>query len=419
MAAQLGAANMLPPGILQAIANPQTADVFGAFQKGRVGALDRKQKRQDLEFKPLEYALDKYKADTNRYKANTAAQTAGTADQKELYKSVAITLSAAMAEGDPEKQKGLLLQGADTMTKVNKKVGEGLRAAAEQSPDEMYKRMGTTLEAIYAGGYMTVKKDDRPDAQILLEKAQELEKKDQPRESDKYEKAAGGYFPEAGKLDSGFRWNKDRSRQEAIPGSKAYIAQQSVITKMATKYQSASNKFDLANNLINEIKKDAKGYKVGMWGKGTSKIWGGKAHDLANRISTLKAILGFDKLGEMRDMSETGGALGQVSEKELTFLQDAVAAMSQSQGEEELQKNLEIVRTAFTQFRDSIHQAVEEEGKFAYEVEPKRFWSYSRREAEKAKIEEMKKAAMLKESGANAPPGSTVLTFDSQGNLVQ
>ena len=56
---------------------------------------------------------------------------------------------------------------------------------------------------------------------------------------------------------------------------------------------------------------------------------------LAGKISTLQAFLGFGKLQEMRDNSPTGGALGQVSERELSFLQDSLAKLDPAMGEKE------------------------------------------------------------------------------------
>ena len=54
----------------------------------------------------------------------------------------------------------------------------------------------------------------------------------------------------------------------------------------------------------------------------------------------------------MRDASPTGGALGQVSERELALLQNSVAALEQSQSKEQFVRNLNIVREKYL---DTIH----------------------------------------------------------------
>jgi hypothetical protein len=58
---------------------------------------------------------------------------------------------------------------------------------------------------------------------------------------------------------------------------------------------------------------------------------------------SLKPILGeaaFGRLQQMRDASKTGGALGQVSERELGLLESAMGALSTSQNESQFRSNL-------------------------------------------------------------------------------
>ena len=59
---------------------------------------------------------------------------------------------------------------------------------------------------------------------------------------------------------------------------------------------------------------------------------GTEAQATAAKLDTIKANIGFDKLQKMRDASPTGGALGQVSERELGFLQSlsSVASINRS-----------------------------------------------------------------------------------------
>ena len=55
------------------------------------------------------------------------------------------------------------------------------------------------------------------------------------------------------------------------------------------------------------------------------------AGSLDNLLKTIKTNLGFDKLDEMRANSPTGAALGNVTEKELAFLQAVRGSMEQAQ----------------------------------------------------------------------------------------
>lgn len=68
---------------------------------------------------------------------------------------------------------------------------------------------------------------------------------------------------------------------------------------------------------------------------------GGSAANVQARLETLKSQIGFAVLQAMRDASKTGGALGQVSERELAYLQNNLAALDTSQGPEAFKRNLQ------------------------------------------------------------------------------
>ncbi len=73
----------------------------------------------------------------------------------------------------------------------------------------------------------------------------------------------------------------------------------------------------------------------------TSKIPNTPAKAVANRLKTITANIGFDKLQEMRNNSPTGGALGQVSDFENRQLQAVKGSLDQSQSADDLLYNLE------------------------------------------------------------------------------
>lgn len=80
---------------------------------------------------------------------------------------------------------------------------------------------------------------------------------------------------------------------------------------------------------------------TGMFGDWLSGVGGTAARDLRALLDTVKANAGFDRLQAMRDASPTGGALGQVSERELAFLQSTIGNLEQSQTAEQLKFNLQ------------------------------------------------------------------------------
>lgn len=64
-------------------------------------------------------------------------------------------------------------------------------------------------------------------------------------------------------------------------------------------------------------------------------------YDLAQLILGLKAKVGFDKLQSMRESSPTGGALGNVSDRETALLQAVAGSLSEGQRKEQLVYNLQ------------------------------------------------------------------------------
>lgn len=83
---------------------------------------------------------------------------------------------------------------------------------------------------------------------------------------------------------------------------------------------------------------------IGQWMGG---IAGTPAHKVSRLLETVKANAGFDRLQAMRDSSPTGGALGQVSEREMVYLQAAIGSLEQSQTAEDLIYNLRRVQDIY------------------------------------------------------------------------
>ena len=83
---------------------------------------------------------------------------------------------------------------------------------------------------------------------------------------------------------------------------------------------------------------------AGLGGSIMGVLAGSEAVDLEANLDTIAANLGFDQLQAMRDASPTGGALGQVSERELIALQSTVASLKQKQSPDQLKKNLEKIK---------------------------------------------------------------------------
>lgn len=76
-------------------------------------------------------------------------------------------------------------------------------------------------------------------------------------------------------------------------------------------------------------------------------IPGSNSKDLKEAIGTVQALIGFNELQKMREASPTGGALGQVSEREIDFLQALAGSLKTKQSDQQLKKNLQDVQKSF------------------------------------------------------------------------
>jgi len=68
------------------------------------------------------------------------------------------------------------------------------------------------------------------------------------------------------------------------------------------------------------------------------------AGQMESLLETIRANVGFDKLQAMRESSPTGGALGNVTERELAFLQAVFGSMRQDLSPENVRRNLTRLR---------------------------------------------------------------------------
>lgn len=116
-----------------------------------------------------------------------------------------------------------------------------------------------------------------------------------------------------------------------------------------------------ANKVITDVL-DAKnlvtGMNTGLIGKGQSFVPGTDAYTLKERIATIKANLGFDRLQQMRDASPTGGALGQVAVQELQALQSSVASLDVGLPKKELDKNLGKIQSHYAAWLKALGREV-------------------------------------------------------------
>jgi len=132
--------------------------------------------------------------------------------------------------------------------------------------------------------------------------------------------------------------------------SKVYAEE---MTKRAVKDQAEEERAKKQAGMIDPVKEDIdQAIKIiqanpksttGLYGSLASKF-GGQAGDLAGMLQTAKARVSFDELQKMRQASPTGGALGNVSDKDMAALQAVQGSLEQSRTPEQLLYNLDRVQ---------------------------------------------------------------------------
>lgn len=123
--------------------------------------------------------------------------------------------------------------------------------------------------------------------------------------------------------------------------------------------QSKEDQIGMLKDLVGVAKDQASVWTTGFLGSNLSKVPGTPAYDLGRTLDTLQASAGFDKLQEMRDNSPTGGALGQVTERELALLQATWGSLQQSQSKDQFEKNLDRFQTQLENSWNRVNRAYE------------------------------------------------------------
>lgn len=136
-----------------------------------------------------------------------------------------------------------------------------------------------------------------------------------------------------------------------IAGGERAKAEGKEMGELLTRIPAAQNAYAImtakdkvAFSTIDRTLPDVDNWTAGILGSAAAKIPGTTAHNLANRLNTLKAQSGFSELQAMREASPTGGALGPVSDMENKLLQQVWTSIEQSQSPEELRYNLGVLR---------------------------------------------------------------------------
>ncbi len=141
-------------------------------------------------------------------------------------------------------------------------------------------------------------------------------------------------------------------KMSPIPGSPAEqkakaLVEKKKLSKGVTK-RAAGVVFEDIGRLKKKIE-EAPWYSpvLGLGGQALSFIPGTNRVDAEALKETVVANIGFDRLQQMREASPTGGALGAISERELSTLQAVLGSLSLSQSEKQLTKNIDRLNVVY------------------------------------------------------------------------
>lgn len=155
-----------------------------------------------------------------------------------------------------------------------------------------------------------------------------------------------------GRPESGFRWKPDGS-SEPIPGGSKDLKAGELGAKTDARKQSGIAQANVVLGTVQEAN-DLVGMSTAGYGSWLAGMPNTDARNLAGKLTTIKANLGFDRLQQMREQSPTGGALGQVAVQELTALQATVASLDQGQTPAQLKTALDKIEKHYNNWTKTL-----------------------------------------------------------------
>ena len=140
--------------------------------------------------------------------------------------------------------------------------------------------------------------------------------------------------------------NRNPVSMEVIPGTKTSMELEAASGKAAKGVESTLLSSGIVLEDIGKLKESITTQKAvdpvtGITGSVASQVPGSARKSAEGLVRTIQANIGFDSLGQMRAESPTGGALGNITEKELKFLQSVLGSIDLDQKDADIVKNLD------------------------------------------------------------------------------
>lgn len=164
--------------------------------------------------------------------------------------------------------------------------------------------------------------------------------------------------PQIGTIPQDYRMVYDESgrpsHMEVLPGSKSAAELQSKGAKEAAAAESVVKYGTVTVEEIGKLKAAIKKQKAidpvtGITGAVAAQVPGSMRKTAEGMVDTIRANIGFDRLNQMRMESPTGGALGNITEQELKFLQSTLGSINLDQKDSAILANLTRLEKVYEQ----------------------------------------------------------------------
>jgi hypothetical protein len=306
---------------------------FNPFQRAgqmRAGQLAAQAQEAELEMQPLR--KERAQLENEALKRSLQPKV----DPLEDLANDATDAFMIISEKDPERRRQAILSIADKQGS-----DQEMKAVTDllaMTPEEQDAALAPVIQAAEARGQW--KTPESIDSQELPMDVREYEyfKNLAPDQQEEYLRVKRGVDPT---FEEKLRQTQELEKAKIISQSEAKAQIEAPQRRRAAMGEISNRRRELAQ--MKTLKERAAGDTTGFAQVALGWIPFTEAGGYRKNIDSLKAKIGFDTLQEMRNNSPTGGALGQVSERELDFLQAAISNIDPEQKEEQLKKNLEEV----------------------------------------------------------------------------
>lgn len=281
--------------------------------------------------------------------------------QRTVFDPVALQQAAMLAQ-DPL---AALSQAAETTQKLRQAGLAGGMAQMDNpfeafmnSPVESVKKAAQRYSKSFASGVMTPDTADKRIADLARLEEQGVGREESLRARQEAQQANLQLRQELAQQTAGQRDQMLAMQREAQEERRLAreLAQQEKTEAKETKRVSLTNQAKTVLGKVDEALGRVSAFTAGAGGL-LSVVPGTNARNLQADIDTIKANLGFQQLQAMRDASPTGGALGQVTERELGFLQSTVASLDQLQSPEQLRSALNQIKVHYNNWLDAVNKS--------------------------------------------------------------